>query len=69
MTIDEDISSTIPNQRKSYCCNEFRDAMATYNFAFDDNKFYICGYDMDGVYPPLNYCPNCGAKLEDYILK
>lgn len=28
------------------------------------NKWQIEGYDMDGPYPDLNYCPNCGVKLE-----
>lgn len=55
-------------QRKAYCCNEFRDAMATQNFGYD-HGFYIDGYDMDGVYPPLNYCPNCGTKLDQFILE
>lgn len=29
------------------------------------NQFELDGYDMIGDYP-VNYCPNCGIKLDEF---
>jgi len=54
------------SKEKEYCCKDFEKAIETLNFMIDEslpNKYWIDGYDMLGPYPPLNYCPSCGAKL------
>jgi hypothetical protein len=55
-----------------YCCKSFAQALVNYNLQYmtwshrpeHNNRFEIFGYDMDREYPPLNYCPTCGTKID-----
>jgi hypothetical protein len=49
-----------------YCCRQFKKSIDTRGIGGDNiNGYYIpSSLEYGGYYPDLNYCPNCGKKLE-----